>query len=537
VRDDPTLTPPSTERELTPVDYLRPVWRFKFVLVPLVVLVAFAVYKVSQRQTPVYDTSTTIYVGQSNVDSLLAGAGGTQGMDQRQVANQARLIASRPVAARVAKILKTSVPPDYLLGAIGVTTDPNSDFITIRGSASSAQDAAAVTNAFAQAYLDFRRVSQTQATQQALTTAKARLANLTPKRRTGQEGSALQVRITDLQNNLLLPPQVGEQTVRADPPGAATSPKPKRNAIFGGVFALLLGIILAFVFDRSDRRLRKPEEAEEAYGVPVLAALPRTRRPAPIEDGQVTVARHFREPMRTLRVNLGFAARDRALRSLLVTSAVPEEGKSTVVRNLALGYAEAGSRVVVVEADLRKPSLAKLFGVEAGAGLGDVLHQETSLEEATVPVYVHTIPGVRPHESENGNSAAGQGIVELLTAGHALYDPTSLLTPERMRPIVMRLLERFDVVLIDSPPVLAVSDSLQLLEAVDGAVIVSRASVTTTDAAKRVRKTLQRVKGAPVLGVVFNGLDDGSEQGYGYYGSSPDKRRGSAEAAAARTWA
>jgi capsular exopolysaccharide synthesis family protein len=503
-----TVTEPVSPAELSPSDYLRPIWRFKWILVPLVALIVVATYKVTDRQHRVYEATAVVYVGASDLDQLLAGGGGNLPSDLRSIANQSRLIQSAPVAAKVAQTLGIRVSPDALAGAVAVATDPNSDFITVKARAGNPVFTARLANTFVLSYLDIRRANQLRAARDALRTSQERYAGLPARQRNSLQGASLQDRISSLQNSLLAPPSVGQLSVRAQPAGAPISPKPKRNAIFGGIFALLIGIIFAFVFDRNDRRLRKPEDVESAYGAPVLAMVPRTKHTSAMLDGRPVISKELREPLRSLRVNVALSAHDRAPRTVLVTSAVPEEGKSTIVRNLALSYLEADIRVVVVEADLRKPTLSKSFGLEAGRGLTDVLIGEASIPEVLTQI----------DDDER---------VTVMCAGTPLHDPTAVLTAARMRPLLDQLLAEFDVVLIDSPPVLAVSDALQLLEVADATILVAREGTATGDLARRLRHTLDRLPGRPPLGVVLNGAKS-VEAGYGGYeygDRAPAKKR------------
>ncbi|AZK60202.1 CpsD/CapB family tyrosine-protein kinase [Candidatus Desulforudis audaxviator] len=201
------------------------------------------------------------------------------------------------------------------------------------------------------------------------------------------------------------------------------------------------------------------------------------------------------EAYRTLRTNLGFAAPDRPARVILVSSAGPADGKTTTVSNLAVVLAQAGHSVCLVDSDLRKPRLHRLFGVENTAGLTNVLSQNAGLEEVVVNTEVDRLA--------------------LLPSGPIPPNPAELLGSGRMQEVLDRLAERYDFVLADSPPVLAVTDASLLAGQVDGVLLVIRAADTRVDLAQEAKAQLAKA-GGRVLGVVLNKVRL-SAKDYGYY--------------------
>ncbi|MEW6541829.1 MAG: CpsD/CapB family tyrosine-protein kinase [Bacillota bacterium] len=201
------------------------------------------------------------------------------------------------------------------------------------------------------------------------------------------------------------------------------------------------------------------------------------------------------EAYRTLRTNLGFAAPDRAAKVILITSAGPEEGKTTTAGNLAVVLAQAGHGVCLLDADLRKPRLHKVFGVENEVGLTNVLSQNLALEKAVV------------------QSAAGG--VALLPSGPIPPNPAELLGSGRMKEVLGRLAERYDFVLVDSPPVLAVTDASLLAARVDGVLLVIRAADTRVEPAQEAKARLEKT-GGRILGVTLNKVRL-SAKDYSYY--------------------
>jgi Mrp family chromosome partitioning ATPase len=304
------------------------------------------------------------------------------------------------------------------------------------------------------------------------------------------------------------------------------------------MLALVGAIALAYGLERFDRRLRDPQEVEDAYASPLLAVLPHSDDPAPAAGGMAALSSDFREPFRTLRTNIELATVDTPPRTILVSSAMPGEGKSTVVRNLALAFHEAGKRVAVVDLDLRHPALQALFRVTPGPGMTDVLRRDKELDEVMVPIgtglpelddLLDFDAAERPTSNgTNGHSAdaAHAPALMLLLGGATPANPPAVLASKRVGQVLDELRNRFDIVLIDSAPVLAVTDTVPLLRYADATLFVGRLGVTTRDTAKRLADFVARVPGLNMLGVVANDLSRLEAGTYGYgYGYGPEDER------------
>ena len=497
---------------LTIGDYLRPVWRFKWLVVAMVLIAAVAVYLISDAKSRTYQTSAQLYVGQSPIDEVLTSGGTGGGDSTRALANQARLVTAPQVARLVARRLGLPVSPNQLLSLVTVSPATDADFLTISAQASDPQLAAGLVNTFAAAYLDLRRQDTRTGAQAELRTARRQLEGLTGIGNLEARAN-LRSRISDLQNAALSPPSAGELLSRAQAPNVAISPRPTRNAIFAAILALMLGVVVAYLLDRSDNRLRKIEDVEGLFDLPVLASVPHVRRPLPKEGSDSDVADGLREPSRAMRVNLDLLRSRTGIRVVLITSALPGEGKSTVVRNLALAYEDAGLRAAVVDADLRRPSLAGALGLLPSPGLAEALEDGDEVELQSVRRF----------------GSGHEGVLDVLVSGRPPENPTALLTADRLRPVLARLASQYDVVLIDSPPLLAVSDALPLLSLVDGVALVARAGQLTQTAADRLKRTLARVQGVHLLGTIANDVSDGLAYEYGAASGRVEKPRPSGD--------
>ncbi len=301
----------------------------------------------------------------------------------------------------------------------------------------------------------------------------------------------------------------------ADTPGLPFEPNRRRIAILGLLFGLGAGVGLALLRVRLDHRLHRPESLRER-GITVLGTIPDTT-PLVAKDfgGAETVTIDGRsidthltvllvplaqasEAYRGLRTSVQFSRPDVVVQTILVTSASPGEGKSTTAANLALTMAQAGRRVLLVDADLRRPRQHSLFGLSRTPGVSDVLFQP--VEAGLLP------PGLAPSGVED---------LDVLAAGVHAPNPSELLGSRAFRDRLAAWAEGYDAVIIDAPPVLAATDAVLLSTQVDATIVVVRAGKTKDFELDRALEQLKSV-GAPVIGTVFNGFDSTHAYGYKY---------------------
>jgi capsular exopolysaccharide synthesis family protein len=222
-----------------------------------------------------------------------------------------------------------------------------------------------------------------------------------------------------------------------------------------------------------------------------------------------TLTTHFAEAYRALRANISFSSIDNPVKTILVTSAAPREGKTTTVINLGIIMAQAGPRVLIVDADFRRPSLHHIFGFLPNGkktlpGLSNLIVGNSRLEEVLLP--------------------SGFSRVGLVPAGIAPPNPNELISSRRMKAVISELAEQADIVLIDSPPCLLYSDAFLLAPLTDGVLYVVRAGAQDKAAQRRVQRQLQQAK-ARILGVVFNDAEVEEAAGnYDYYYGRGGKR-------------
>lgn len=284
----------------------------------------------------------------------------------------------------------------------------------------------------------------------------------------------------------------------ATAPPTPASPNTPLNIGVAAILGLLVGLGLAILRQRLDTRIRDVDGAREVVTVPVLGQIledPKAgSRPLVAAAGDDS---RRSEAFRSLRTNLEFLDYDRGTQSMVVTSSLPQEGKSVTAANLAVVLAEAGKRVALVDADLRRPRLGTLFGLEDRLGLTDVLIGATRLDHA-----------LQPWGSTSGGLA-------VLPAGRVPPNPSELLQSNAMEDVIDELEELFDVVLIDTPPVVPVSDAAILTRRTSGALLIAAAGRTRRPDLRRAAENLRQVDGT-VLGLVLTMVPSKRSALYGY---------------------
>ncbi|HVM55173.1 MAG TPA: polysaccharide biosynthesis tyrosine autokinase [Acidimicrobiales bacterium] len=271
----------------------------------------------------------------------------------------------------------------------------------------------------------------------------------------------------------------------ATTPVAPFKPKPERNLAVGLVLGLGLGLAVAFLVEALDRSVKTPDQATASVGAPVLAVVPRRKRPDVLLP-DLSAGDPAAEAFRSLRTSIQFLGSDVPVRSIMITSPSAGEGKSSTAANLAIAFAQSGARVVAVDGDLRRARLTEALGAQREVGLTSVLFGQSTLSEALVPVMpnLHVLPSgpLPPNPAELiGSEAMAQVMAALDDAGHA------------------------DVTIVDVPPIMPVTDAVALSTQVQAVVMVLRAGRTEREVAKESARRLA-VVGAGLIGCVLNGV-------------------------------
>lgn len=282
----------------------------------------------------------------------------------------------------------------------------------------------------------------------------------------------------------------------AEIPTSPSKPVLRMNMILGLLAGLVVGVGLSFLFEHLDTRLYTMRQIQEVTELPTLAQIPLAKKNrTTFQNGQSFQGEVYRQ----LRTRIFALELDPPLKTLMITSAEPNEGKSTVAANLAFAMAQSGQRVVVVDGDLRRPTLHKLFGLPNEAGLSTILTSQTTLDEALQVAQVG-IPGEK---------------VSVLTSGPVPPHPAELLGSSQTTSLIAQLTERFDMVLLDTPCFIAVTDAAVLARVVDGVMLVVGYAQARHEHVQTVRRHLAEMK-AHIIGVVVNRVDQSNSPFYYY---------------------
>ena len=523
--DLPTSVP-QTRTDLDLTGFVRIVRRRLWVVLLVPLLVASAAYASAKAQTPKYRSSADILLVRTTAEAIYAPLDANVSDPNRLLADQIRVVRSQDLATMVKAILGYTPSIDTK----GSTTE---DVITLSAVSTDPRAAAAVVNAYAGSYLKYRIASsasqnaaaqaearrQLDAAQQQLNAldqaaeavplnqqADLRLAQAVQRAPLNTQLANAQSQLSQLQAAAAVDKGGAQLLASASVASVPYSPKSKRSALLGLAIGVVFGLGLAFLLDYLDNRLRGKDDLERVSGnLPVMGLIPtqpdwrdmKAARAISLEDPESPAA----EAYRTLRTSIQFLNLDRSLHILQVSSPATSEGKTTTLINLAIALARAGQQVVIVDCDLRRPRIHQFFELDPDPGFTSVL-----LGEIPLSVALRTVPLV-------------EGL-RVLTAGPIPPNPSELLAGRRTKEVLSTLRLECDFVLIDSPPVLPVSDAAVIAAIVDATLIVVNDSKTRRKQLGRALELLDHVE-ATVIGTVLNRvakgtIDYGHGYGYGY---------------------
>ena len=521
--------------ELGLADFARILWHRKVSVVLLGILAAGAAFGFDTRRIKVYEGTAQLLIT-SPISSAISASGSNTAAPV-DILTATKVITSPANEQAAAQLLRVPSLP-------GASASQSGGTAVVDVSVQSTDPALAVkaANAYAQAYINGQRTQAVASLEAAASQLSSKIADLgsqisaiqnqidalTGSSRTAAANSSsvsalqaqqsslveqqttLREQVTQLQDTAHLAGGGGQIIGPAMLPASLVSPHRTRDTALAGVVGLVLGIGFALLREYADDRIRSEADLEQALGsMPVLALIPtvpswlpgrRSRHGGPhlIVDSTREAATAS-EAYRSLRTSIQFVGLDREIRTLVVTSPFSNEGKSTTVANLAAAMAQAGQTVVVLSCDLRKPQLHEAFGIPNDTGVTSVIIREVSAPDA-----LQQVPG---YES-----------LFVMTSGPVPPNPSELLTSERTHRLLDALAERADIVLIDTPPLLPVTDAAVLAAHADATVMVIAAGQTTKKQARRATELLARVDVVPA-GVIVNRIPhkgDSFYYGYGY---------------------
>jgi capsular exopolysaccharide synthesis family protein len=406
----------------------------------------------TSRQQKTYVSSARLFVNIPTASSVAEQVAGVQ-LSSQLLASYSRIATSRAVADRIVKSLSLNESPDAIRGRVGASPDADTLLLIVSASDAEPTKAARLANAAAQALI-------------------AQIDEL-------EAGKSSRVRAQVIDD--------------AQPDFTPVTPRPKVNLLVGGFLGLVVGLAVALVIDAMDRTVKTPVQAGELFRTPLLGLAPRAKaaRESALElaDDQLNAVG---EAYRALRTSIRFVDFERPLKSILVTSPVAGEGKTTTALNLAVAVAKGGERVILVDADLRRSSLGEVLSIEPGVGLTSVVTRRVALIDALQD---------------------WRGLLTVLPCGALPPNPSELLGSQRMADLLRELEGMADLVVVDAPPVLPVTDAVVLATLVQGVLLVGRYGATQRSQAVEARRRLDGVT-ANVVGCFLNAVPPSAASGY-----------------------
>jgi len=497
-------------------DYVALVGRRKWVIALAAILACGSAFALSKAETPVYQASVRLLLQPTQT------VFDTSGRAPTDVPTEIERLQSLPVKQAVQE--KVGAAPGVSAIQVGGT-----QVMQITTVGATGKQAADYANAYADAYIAFRVQQAVDQLEKAAVPVQAKLdalekqlnplqdqlnsAPIGPQRDAknlelgpritsllGVE-STFKATLDKLQIDAALKSGGVQLVAPATVPTSPVRPTPLRNALLGLVVGLIFGVALAFFFEHLDDSIKSKDDLEQAVGnVTVLGIIPAVaawkNRTEPRLISRLEPSSPAAEAYRSLRTSIQFIGIDRKLQVLQVTSPSASDGKTTTLANLAVALSQAGQTVAILSCDLRRPRIHEFFGLPNSVGFTSVLLGESPLSAA-----IQRVPGL-PR-------------VVLLGAGPLPPNPSELLSSRRTSEVIAALRSQVDIILVDSPPVLPVTDAAVLSARVDGTLLVARAGHTTTRHLSQALELLGNVD-AKVVGAVLNGAPTEAGYGYGY---------------------
>jgi tyrosine-protein kinase len=516
-------------------DYLSVARRRKWIILQAVILLPLAAALYSSSHSPTYRATARVLLSRQNLATQLSGMQDPNQyqQDQTLVQTQANLARIPAIAQRAILTLNdhTMTPADFLASS-SVGNSVNTDILAFNFDSGDSTFAAKAATAYAQSYAQYRRGLDTASIESARREVSNRVQQLVAQ---GDGSGALYASLVEREQQLRTMEALqtsNASVVQTANSGQKIGPRPTHAALIGLFLGILLGIGLAFLREALDTRVRSAEEIAERLHIPLLARLPAPPKRLRTEDRLTMLEEPTgtdAEAFRLLRTNLEFSMLGKDVKSIVISSALAQEGKSTTVANLAIALARGGQRVVLVDLDLRRPYLEKFFDIYDRPGVTQVVLGRASLDEALYRVEIERArpsARLRPRydfSELNGRGDSVLGSLSVLGAGPIPPDPGEFVASGALSEVLAELRQDADVVLVDAPPMLHVGDAMALSSKVDALMLVTRMEKVRRPMLSELKRMIDS---APTrkLGFIVTGAE--AEEGYGYgYGYGYDYTR------------
>jgi polysaccharide biosynthesis transport protein len=504
---------PSTLR-----DYLDILWRRKWIFLQAVILVPALAVLWASGQPPVYQASANVLVNTQNIAANLSG------INDPSQANGARVLNTQVDLARTPGVAQRAVERtgldgwtgDDLLGVSTVTSKEDSDVLTFTVAAGEPTAAAKLVNEYARQFTLYRLELDTDALKAAIAAVERRMQSLEAA---GRQDSALYANMADRRDSLdtLSTLQTARAKVVKEAAGAPQiEPDRSTKGVLGLALGIALGLGLAFLREALDTRVRSTRAIADRLGMPLLGRLPRPPRAFRHSPRLVTITDpHGRdaEAIRMLMSNIDLVNLEHGAASIMVTSALEKEGKSTTAANLAVAFARAGRRVILIDFDFRNSWIHHFFRLDQTPGLTELATGEITIDEALKPVDVGASSPFSAFSVQRADTAnRSAGALHVIPSDNWTPD-LAWIVRNAFGSIVEEARQRSDLVIVDAPPLLLTGDALEASARVDALVVVMRLNHVRRPVLEEVERILRQ---SPAIKLGFVATDAGTESGYAY---------------------
>lgn len=516
----PDQTPTSDDlgaRYTSLAEVLRALRRQRLLILAITLACVAIAVALSAVQEKEYEAEAAVAFVDQSQDLGILGNVAVRSIEPDQLAaSQAERITRPELLQGLRRRLDVTTSVETLEDRLESGVEPTSNLVLVTATAPQAREAARLANGLADEAVTVARREARDRYNTAARRIRRRLDD-SPSAENRSGRVALEDQLVRLESLAVLarPATVARA---AEVPDSPSSPKPVRNGVVGGIFGLMVALVAAFARSSLDRRLRDPRDIGEELEIPVLGNVSAATLGHVAHVGAKVGDDHREmEAFRILSANISLLEDERPLTVLAVTSALPDEGKTTVASSLACASGAIGRRTLLVECDLRRPTLAGRLGIEAAPGLSDYLMGTAQPEEIlqTVAVVDRSVNGSAPPPAAEADVSHRR--IVCVTAGSPVAHPTELLATNRFSEFLEEVRSVYDIVVIDTCPLLPVADTLQLLPQVDGVIFCVRSAQTTRDQARGGKAIIDRLDDLPT-GLVVTGLKKRDETEYGYYG-------------------
>jgi succinoglycan biosynthesis transport protein ExoP len=396
---------------------------------------------------PVYQANCTIIVGKESMEQI------TQSevmMYQNLIKTYSKIGKSRAVAENAAKKLNLETLSEELMLNVSITSEIGTQIINIAYKSETSEIAAERVNALSQAFIE--------------------------------------------ESQKLLPSGSAKIMDKALVPKVPITPNKKINIVMGFIVGLMIALMLVFLIDYLSNTMKNEEDVQRYLKLPMIGLIPKQNRMV-----NLIVEKEPRSPIteaiKTMRTNLLFSMENRGINTLMVCSSIPKDGKTSVSTNIAASIAQTGKRILLIDCDLRKPSVHRHFNI-------------SNNEKGLVDVVLHGIKVDEISKRIDNN-------LDVLTAGIANYNPSELLSSQKMKDFIKEMEKKYDYVILDTPPIIAFTDALTLATEKIGVILVISSEGTKIEVCKKSKQLLSNIN-ATIIGIVLNKVDKRSFVGYGY---------------------